>query len=78
MSWTLLEVVKVGCHLPLSADFQSQSCNSGENPGAIVMIDLLIKDLDKEMTKAENEEKETQADTFDTFDIEKVSRKVII
>merc|ERR1712050_379809 len=33
-----------------------------ESTGEIAMIDLLIKDLDKEMTEAESEEKEAQAD----------------
>ena len=33
-----------------------------KNSGAIAMIDLLIKDLAKEMTKAENEEKKSRAD----------------
>merc|ERR1711972_1070652 len=35
---------------------------SEESTGVIAMIDLLIKDLDKEMTEAETEEKEAQAD----------------
>merc|ERR1719322_1088729 len=35
---------------------------SQENTGVIAMIDLLIKDLDKEMTEAETDEKNSQAD----------------
>merc|ERR1719512_585645 len=35
---------------------------SKENTGVMSMIDLLIKDLDKEMTEAETEEKDSQAD----------------
>merc|ERR1719392_587706 len=35
---------------------------SGESGGVIAMIDLLIKDLDKEMTVAKTEEKDSQAD----------------
>merc|ERR1719363_54636 len=35
---------------------------SEESTGVIAMIDLLIKDMDKEMTEAETEEKEAQAD----------------
>merc|ERR1719232_1309047 len=35
---------------------------SKENTGVMAMIDLLIKDLDKEMTEAETEEKDSQAD----------------
>jgi len=33
-----------------------------ENTGVIAMIDLLIKDLDKDMTEAETEEENAQAD----------------
>merc|ERR1719298_260040 len=35
---------------------------SGESTGVIAMIDLLVKDLDKEMTVAKTEEKDAQAD----------------
>jgi len=35
---------------------------SGESGGVIAMIDLLIKDLDKEMTVAQTEEKDAQGD----------------
>merc|ERR1712083_420744 len=35
---------------------------SEENTGVIAMIDLLIKDLEKEMTEAETTEKDSQAD----------------
>merc|ERR1711972_152313 len=35
---------------------------SGESTGVMAMIDLLIKDLDKEMTEAETTEKDAQAD----------------
>merc|ERR1740123_1118850 len=35
---------------------------SQENTGVLAMMDLLIKDLDKEMTEAETEEKDSQAD----------------
>merc|ERR1712110_1403824 len=35
---------------------------SEESGGVIAMIDLLVKDLDKEMTVAETEEKDAQAD----------------
>merc|ERR1719293_158673 len=41
------------------------SKKSGENTGVIAMIDLLIKDLDKEMTEGETEEKDSQADYDD-------------
>merc|ERR1719263_1643974 len=33
-----------------------------ESNGVIAMIDLLVKDLDKEMTEAQTEEKDAQAD----------------
>jgi len=35
---------------------------TGENTGVMAMMDLLIKDLDKEMTEAETSEKDAQAD----------------
>merc|ERR1712187_455906 len=35
---------------------------SGESTGVIAMIDLLVKDLDKEMTEAKTQEKDSQAD----------------
>merc|ERR1719221_1746187 len=35
---------------------------SGETTGVMAMIDLLVKDLDKEMTEAETSEKDAQAD----------------
>jgi len=35
---------------------------SGESTGVIALIDLLVKDLDKEMTVAKTEEKDAQAD----------------
>merc|ERR1712151_11209 len=35
---------------------------SGESTGVMAMIDLLVKDLDKEMTEAETSEKDAQAD----------------
>jgi septal ring factor EnvC (AmiA/AmiB activator) len=36
--------------------------NKQESNGVIAMIDLLVKDLDKEMTEAKTEEKDSQAD----------------
>jgi hypothetical protein len=39
---------------------------SGESGGVIAMIDLLVKDLDKEMTVAKTEEKDAQED-YETF-----------
>merc|ERR1712232_1535289 len=42
--------------------FDGYSKKSGESTGVIAVIDLLIKDLDKEMTEAETQEKDSQAD----------------
>merc|ERR1719263_2609902 len=36
--------------------------NSGKSTGVIAMIELLIADLDKEMTEAKQEEKDAQSD----------------
>jgi len=47
---------------PPPATWGAYSTKSGENTGVIAMIDLLIKDLDKEMTEAETDEKNAQAD----------------
>merc|ERR1711972_291470 len=38
------------------------AAKSKENSGVIAMIDLLIADLDKEMTEAKTQEKDSQAD----------------
>merc|ERR1719330_795203 len=47
---------------PSPETWGAYASKSGENTGVIAMIDLLIKDLDKEMTEAETEEKDSQAD----------------
>jgi len=47
---------------PPPETFGAYTKKSAENNGVIAMIDLLIKDLAKEMTEAETEEKEGQAD----------------
>jgi chromosome segregation ATPase len=47
---------------PPPETFGAYSKKSGENAGVIQMIDLLIKDLDKEMTEGKAEEKDAQAD----------------
>merc|ERR1719446_1705156 len=46
--------------------FEAYSKKSEESNGIIAMIDLLIKDLDKEMTEAEVTEKDAQED-YETF-----------
>jgi len=47
---------------PPPSTWAAYASKSGENHGVIAMIDLLIKDLDKEMTEAETDEKDGQAD----------------
>jgi len=47
---------------PAPASWNAYATKSGENTGVIAMIDLLIKDLAKEITEAETEEKDSQAD----------------
>jgi len=44
------------------ATWGAYATKTGENTGVIAMIDLLIKDLAKEMTEAETDEKDSQAD----------------
>merc|ERR1712127_1036592 len=47
---------------PAPETWGAYSAKSGENGGVIAMINLLITDLDKELTEAETEEKNSQAD----------------
>merc|ERR1719254_125774 len=47
---------------PPPETWDAYATNSEENTGVIAMIDLLIKDLDKEMTEAKTEEQEGQKD----------------
>merc|ERR1712187_72852 len=47
---------------PPPETFGAYSKKTEETTGVISMIDMLIKDLDKEMTTAETEEKDGQAD----------------
>merc|ERR1712061_417033 len=47
---------------PPPETWDAYSKKSEETTGVISMIDLLVKDLEKEMTEAETEEKEAQAD----------------
>jgi len=47
---------------PPPGTWGAYSNKSEENTGVIAMIDLLIKDLDKEMTEAETSEKDAQTD----------------
>merc|ERR1712217_290234 len=47
---------------PPPATWGAYAAKSGENSGVIAMIDLLIADLDKEMTEAKTQEKDSQAD----------------
>merc|ERR1719476_627972 len=47
---------------PPPETFGAYSTKSGENGGVVQMINLLIADLDKQMTEGEAEEKDAQAD----------------
>merc|ERR1719313_3277124 len=47
---------------PAPETFGAYGKKSEESSGVIAMIDLLVKDLDKEMTEAEMQEKESQKD----------------
>jgi len=47
---------------PPPATWGAYASKSGETTGVIAMIDLLIKDLQKEMTEAETDEKDSQSD----------------
>merc|ERR1719210_141856 len=47
---------------PPPETFKAYATKSEESNGVIAMIDLLIKDLAKEMTEAETQEKDSQAD----------------
>jgi len=47
---------------PPPASFGPYAKKSGENAGVIAMIDLLVKDLDKEMAESQTSEKDAQAD----------------
>jgi predicted nucleic acid-binding Zn-ribbon protein len=47
---------------PPPETFGAYAKKSGENSGVMDMINLLVKDLDKEMTEAQAEEKDAQAD----------------
>jgi len=47
---------------PPPATWGAYAAKGGETTGVIAMIDLLIKDLEKELTEAATEEKDSQAD----------------
>jgi len=47
---------------PPPATWDAYAKKSGESTGVISMIDLLIKDMEKELTEATTEEKDSQAD----------------
>merc|ERR1719284_869979 len=66
---TGISLVEVSAHVqhreappPPPETFGAYAKKSGENTGVIAMIDLLIKDLDKEMTEAQTAEKDAQSD----------------
>jgi len=66
---TGISFVEVSAHVqdreappPPPETFGAYAKKSGENTGVIAMIDLLVKDLDKEMTESQTAEKDAQAD----------------
>jgi len=66
---TGIGLVEISAHVqhreappPPPETFGAYAKKSGENTGVISMIDLLIKDLDKEMTESQTAEKDAQAD----------------
>jgi len=68
---TGISLVQISAHNQLSEDaapapppatWNAYSTKSGQSSGVIAMIDLLIKDLDKELSEAGVEEKEAQSD----------------
>merc|ERR1719382_2167884 len=60
---------------PPPATWDAYASKSEESTGVIAMIDLLIKDLDKEMTEAKTEEKDAQAD-YETMMTESAEKRV--
>ena len=60
---------------PPPATWDAYSKKTEESSGVISMIDLLIKDLDKEMTEAKTEEKDGQAD-YETMMKESAEKRV--
>merc|ERR1719493_372915 len=60
---------------PPPATWGAYSKKTEESAGVIGMIDLLIKDLDKEMTEAKTEEKDAQAD-YETMMKESAEKRV--
>jgi len=59
---------------PPPETWEAYAKKSGESTGVIAMIDLLAKDLEKEMTEAETEEKEAQAD-YETMTRESAKKR---
>jgi len=51
-----------GAPAPPPATWGAYASKSSENNGVVAMIDLLIKDLEKELTEAETDEKNSQAE----------------
>jgi len=53
---------ETGAPAPPPATWGAYATKSSETNGVIAMIDLLVKDLQKELTEAETQEKDSQAD----------------
>jgi len=74
--------VQVSAHMqkdappPPPESWDAYAKKSEESTGVIAMIDLLIKDLDKEMTEAETDEKNGQAD-YETMMRESAEKRTV-
>jgi len=65
---------KRGAPPPPPESFGAYSKKSGENAGVTQMIDLLVKDLDKELAEAEVNEKDAQSD-YETLMAESATKR---
>jgi hypothetical protein len=62
ISGTGVTVLAQSAPPPPPETFGAYAKKSGESQGVIAMVDLLVKDLDTEMTEAQTQEKDSQAD----------------
>merc|ERR1719377_267627 len=68
MFQSFLQIVKKDAPPPPPETFGAYAKKSEESGGVLAMMDLLIRDLDKEMTEAEVEEKDSQKEYEDMMD----------
>jgi len=73
--FTQIKVHEQNAPPPPPATWDAYAKKTEGSSGVIAMIDLLIKDLDKEMTEAETEEKNSQAD-YETMMKESSAKRV--